>query len=109
MKILKGWFFEVLKERDDVPKIKSKTWRFILLPITIIWFLFQLIAFSYAGGHVCLFLGVGGIIFSVFSMPDEREVIFLLSLLILLLPIFAPFLWWYKYFKYGEYSVLIQD
>jgi len=94
----------LIEYKDYVPHL-SKNWRYILLPITIVWFLAQFVIFSFFGFTLGYVAALMGVFISLFEMPEDRDWDIVIRLFVL--PIIAPFIWWYKYFKYGEYGVLL--
>lgn len=85
------------------PRI-SMLWRFILLPIFFIWWLYQLFIFSFCGGIFVLIFGMIGIFSELGVKKDKRDwndALFLISM-----PFVYPIVWWIRYFKFGEYNTL---
>ena len=82
-------------------------WRIILFPIFSIWFLFQLFVFSFVAGIPIFMLGLLSIIGEIGHRNWEEKVVE--SFGYMTMPITAPFIWLYFYFKYGQYCTLFAD
>jgi hypothetical protein len=104
---MKEIFNDVIgKKREDIVHL-SLLWRFILFPIMIPWFLFQLFALSFFCGTMLMIFALVSFIFIMGTKTwkeDSKD-----SLLMFSLPIAAPIIWWVRYFKYGEYVILFED
>ena len=88
------------------PRIKNIINRFLFLPLATIWFLIQLLSFSFLGGIPCVIGGIISLILSIFVKKEEREFNLETGIVFILLPIIATIIWLYRYFKLGEYNVL---
>ena len=91
------------KPNEEFPRI-TMMWRFILLPLMIIWWFLQLLVFSGFGGIVCAIIAFVGFFSELGKKSEDRD--FESGLFMLLTPIIAPFVWWIRYFKFGEYNPL---
>lgn len=84
-------------------KIKSLRNRLLLFPIIFIWWLIQLTVFSLIGGFLSLMFGIMGLILSLIlgdNIDIKMNFIFIFGWVI------APFIWWYRYFKFGDIKIL---
>jgi len=83
-------------------------WRIVLFPIIFIWwFIFQLFAFSLFGGIFVVLMAFGSML-TAFGSSDWKED-FIEGVGFLFMPIIAPFIWLYKYFRLGEFNTLFED
>jgi hypothetical protein len=76
--------------------------RILLSPIFIFWWLIQLIIFSGIGGIISLFFGSMGLFFNLFFKENDNK----MFLLYMFGWVIGPFVWWYRYFKYGKIKIL---
>ena len=79
-------------------------WRIVLFPIFSIWFLFQLAVFSCFGGVMIFILGFFSSLGCIGSKNWREDLPEHLGFTVM--PIIAPFIWLYLYFKYGQYCTL---
>lgn len=95
------------KPRKDIIHLNI-FWRLILFPIIFVWwFLFQLFVLSCFCGYLSIMLGIVTMI-SAFGSSDWQDD-FSAGIGFILLPIISPFVWLYRYFKLGEFNVLIEE
>lgn len=108
MQFFKENEFKYIWDKDeDNPRI-NLLMRFIMLPLAILWWglqLFGMTMLGCAGSVVFLIIALG----SVFQKPYDRDFTLIQWLQFPALIITAPFIWWYKYWKFGEYNMLIKD
>ena len=98
-----GQFFS--EELDYRPSI-GMAMRFIMLPLAFIWWSLQLFMFTCMSAFSTV-IAIGMLLSSIFEKPEDRQLED--AAMFLLLPLIAPIAWWYRYFKYGQYNVLIED
>jgi hypothetical protein len=80
-------------------------WRIILSPIMLIWFGMQFVILSCFGGA---FVFVIGFIVLLGSLPykdsgEHRST----AIFFMLFPFIAPFVWLYRYIRFGEFAPLM--
>jgi len=83
-------------------QIKHIKTRVILIPIMVINFLFQFfiaIIFQMFGMFMALFMSIMMII-----TPTDEERDWSLVIYVLTFGLKFPFIWWYRYFKFGEFT-----
>lgn len=104
---LKEIIEQINTPNTDYPRIKNSVVKVLLMPFMVVWFAIQLFMCSFIGGGILVVLAIMGLLSEIFKKPEDRDWGTPLSFLIL--PIAAPFIWWYRYFKFGEYNLLIED
>jgi hypothetical protein len=104
---MKEIFNDVIGKRKEHILHLSLLWRFLLFPIMIPWFLFQLFALSFFCGMALMMIALFSFLIIMGSKDWKEECKD--SLGMFFLPIIAPIIWWIRYFKYGEYVTLFDE
>lgn len=95
---------EIIKEENfGFPRV-SFLQRFYLLPIFFIWWCIQLLVYSICGGAFILMLGVPTLLLEFGKKKEDRN--WGDSFHFISVPFIYPFIWWIRYFKFGEYNSL---
>lgn len=83
-------------------------WRLILFPtIFVWWFLFQLFVLSCFCGCISIMFGIVAML-GAFGSSDWQDD-FAAGFGFIILPIISPFIWLYRYFRFGEFNTLIEE
>jgi len=83
-------------------------WRIVLFPtIFIWWFLLQLIIFTMIAGPIVMFIAFINMVASFGSIHWKMDII--TDFQFFIMPIVAPFIWLYKYFRLGEFNTLLEE
>lgn len=88
---------------NDLQRLSSRG-KIAMIPLMLIWFIVQLLVFSIILGMFSVLIGIIGLIIVFF----EKESDYNFPIFLILLPLLGPFIWWYRYIKFGEYNIFIQ-
>lgn len=96
--------FELMEmiNKDNLQySIVSKNNRLLLSPLYLFWWMFQLFAFYWFALGMSFFLLLITLLMSI-GNKDSTDVF----IVVFIYSFFSPFIWWYRYFKFGFTNTL---